>query len=108
MNPEQFNWMRNKGRELAGPPMKHINIMYSPQAIKQFRFPRSKRKRIRVKWEKQKRNFRPFIYKIELADRISIIAHPSFRPRLENLTSYHRTSHGIADACSLLSTVLPY
>lgn len=53
-----------------------LQITESPLCIKQFRFPRSKSRRIRKKWAKNKSNFKPALYRIPGTTRI--IMHPSF------------------------------
>lgn len=62
-----------KARRLLGPPPDTREIIVSPFAVRQHRFPRSKKRRIRDKWRKQPRNFKPAAY--STAD--AIYMHPS-------------------------------
>ena len=67
-----------------------INIIKSELCIKrfQFRFPRSKKSRIRKKWSKDEKNYKqvPTIY--QMGD--TIIAHPAIISQINNdLTFYN-------------------
>lgn len=60
-----------------------INIIHSEFAIKrgpQFRFPRSKKKRIRNKWAKRDENYRWEPYGYQMGDVFCV--HPAFMQRL--------------------------
>lgn len=59
------------------------NIVYTETAKTQFRKPRSKRKRIRRKWEKMSRNWRPMKGGLVVGDTLYI--HPAHRNELERL-----------------------
>ena len=72
-----------------------ITVIESPLAItsKQFRFPRSKKKRIKKKWAKNRNHFRdePAIYVISphtfygRSEREQIIAHPKCVAMMRNI-----------------------
>lgn len=51
------DWMDTQLREC--PPMLQLRLCPSEHVLEQFRFPRSKKKRIRNKWAKRACNFRP-------------------------------------------------
>ena len=61
-----------KASRLLEPPPDTREITVSPFVTRQYRFPRSKKRRIRDKWRKQPRNFKPAAY--STADAIYI--HP--------------------------------
>ena len=69
-----------------------INIIKSELCFKkvQFRFPRSKKARIRKKWSKNDKNYKqvPIIYKMGE----TIIAHPSIIDQLNNDLTFHNRS----------------
>lgn len=58
-----------------------LKIVESEFLVEQFRFPRSKKKRIRKKWANRQENWRPDIKRAyQIGD--SLICHPIFAQRL--------------------------
>jgi hypothetical protein len=57
-------------------------IVTSTAMVEQFRFPRSKRRRIRAKWEKRPRNFRPMRAAFFYEAGNVIYCHPQFAAAL--------------------------
>ena len=58
-------------------PLSNPNkIIIDPNLVMQFRFPKSKRKRIMKKWTNDKRNFKPAWKMLEMNG--VCVAHPSF------------------------------
>jgi len=62
-------------------------IVLTENAVEQFRFPRSKRKRIRNKWAKRPENFRPPPKTVWVDPRGRIYCHPK-SPILKQLRTY--------------------
>lgn len=72
-------------------PLAGFSIYESAAMCVQFRFPRSKRRRIRDKWAKDKRNFKPSLNVLRSGN--TLICHPVMAARLrEHLaeTTAHR------------------
>lgn len=65
--------------------MNRIKFVSVNSMVDQFRFPRSKRKRIRAKWAARPENFRPSRKCIKSGD--VIYAHPQFISALMAATS---------------------
>lgn len=59
----------------------NYNIIENGNLIEQFRFPKSKKKRIRNKWEKRPENFRPDLKKCYVMGN-DIICHPILAAKL--------------------------
>lgn len=57
-----------------------VQIIESINCVEQFRFPRSKKKRIRAKWAKRPANFRPARRAYLMGDKL--ICHPQFAAKL--------------------------
>ena len=62
-----------------------MNIHTSPLCVVQFRFPKSKKRRIRKKWASRPQNFRPD-RKILIFDG-KLICHPDLADELQKLIS---------------------
>lgn len=64
-----------------------MQIIESAACVEQFRFPRSKKKRIRAKWSKRHENFRPAHrgYVIEG----KFICHPVMAAKLRRAMAQH-------------------
>lgn len=54
-----------------------VRVITDPAMTEQYRFPRSKSKRIRLKWKKDKRNYRPARHAMVDNRRGVIYCHPS-------------------------------
>ena len=58
-----------------------FNIIESENLVEQFRFPRTKKRRIRNKWAKRSYNFRPARHALQMgAD--TLICHPTLAAKL--------------------------
>jgi hypothetical protein len=58
-----------------------MRIIENANLCEQFRFPRSKKKRIRAKWSKRPENSRPIVDRaVQMGD--MLICHPIFARRL--------------------------
>lgn len=68
------DWMDKQIREC--PPMSQLRLCPSEHVLEQFRFPRSKKKRIRNKWAKRACNFRP-ARKMYMDERGNVYVHES-------------------------------
>lgn len=72
-------WMDKQIREC--PPMSQLRLCPSEHVLEQFRFPRSKKKRIRNKWAKRACNFRP-ARKMYMDEKGNMYVHESMMGRL--------------------------
>lgn len=78
---------------LEGPVFERINVLFRDDCLDkiQFRFPRTKKKRIRKKWAKNKKNWKQIpavnlkIVKIIRAGEIVAVGHPNVRKKVEEL-----------------------
>jgi hypothetical protein len=57
-----------------------MQIIENTNCVEQFRFPKSRKKRIRAKWAKRTENFRPSRRALQLGDKL--ICHPILARRL--------------------------
>lgn len=57
-----------------------LGIIESTACVDQFRFPRSKKKRIRLKWAGQPANFRPSTKAFKMGDKL--VCHPQLAAQL--------------------------
>lgn len=68
------------------PPRLHslggIKIITDPLMVEQFRFPRSKGKRIKLKWKKRPANFRPAKHTLMDQQRGLVYCHPAVAEEL--------------------------
>lgn len=64
-----------------------MRIFTDPGMVEQFRFPRSKGKRIRNKWKKQQKNFRPSRHALVEQRRGNIYCHPTMYTEIKRQVS---------------------
>jgi hypothetical protein len=57
-----------------------FTIIESTDCVEQFRFPRSKKKRIRAKWARRAENSRPMRHALQQGS--TLYCHPTFAARL--------------------------
>jgi hypothetical protein len=62
-------------------------IVFSVSLVEQYRFPRSKKKRIRAKWAKRDGNWRPLTKVLMDRETGTIYAHPTMEPHLRGAAS---------------------
>jgi hypothetical protein len=67
-----------------------MQIIESPFLVEQFRFPRSKKKRIRAKWAKRPANSRPARGVLQMGDKL--ICHPEFSAQLRRAIAAARSA----------------
>lgn len=72
-----------------------VRIVSSPGMMEQFRFPRSKGKRLRKKWRKDRRNWRPMRSALHDVERGVVYAHPVVVERLR------RQTHRVIDEAAI-------
>lgn len=61
-----------------------LTVVETDMLIEQFRFPRSKKKRIRNKWSKNKNNFRPITNRA-FKYQGKIFCHPIFAEKMRKI-----------------------
>ena len=66
----------------AMPSLGGIKIITDPKMVEQFRFPRSKSKRIKNKWQKKPTNFRPAKHTLMDQRRGIVYCHPAVAEEL--------------------------
>lgn len=82
--PEGVNEVFLGGEKMQLEQLGSIKVFCSPniRQLRQFRFPRSKKKRIRRKWAKRPENSRFFPWVVKMG-RDTYLMHPEFYARLK-------------------------
>lgn len=80
-----------------------MKILESAAMVEQFRFPKSKGRRIRKKWSRNKINWRPMQHFLRYGDDY-VICHPTLAARLRRTMRASELGHHIEGLVPTIST----